>query len=144
MDEMNSTEQNTTSAQTAAGLSRKFDQEASYQELTKMIISHGYPLSIVEHEEMRRFAKSLNPTFNMASSIDIEEYSTLLFQKEKTDLKEKIALLSHRVSLSASVWVPQGAEASVKYLCLAVHFIDSEWKLQRKIIKFGSYKRLES
>ncbi|CAO2187209.1 unnamed protein product [Urochloa humidicola] len=139
MDEMNSTEQNTTSAQTAAGLSRKFDQEASYQELTKMIISHGYPLSIVEHEEMRRFAKSLNPTFNMASSIDIEEYSTLLFQKEKTDLKEKIALLSHRVSLSASVWAPQGAEASVKYLCLAVHFIDSEWKLQRKIIKFGVF-----
>ncbi|XP_034599480.1 zinc finger BED domain-containing protein RICESLEEPER 1-like [Setaria viridis] len=139
MDETNSTEQNTTSAQTAADISRKFDQEASYQELTKMIISHGYPLSIVEHEEMRRFAKSLNPAFNMASSIDIEEYSTLLFQKEKTDLKEKIALLSHRVSLSASVWAPHGAEASVKYLCLPVHFIDSEWKLQRKIIKFGVF-----
>ena len=116
MDEMNSTEHNTTSAQTAAGMSRKFDQQASYQELTKLIISHGYPLSIVEHEEMRRFAKSLNPAFNMASSIDIEEYLTLLFQKEKTDLKEKIALLSHRVSLSASVWAPDGAEASVKYL----------------------------
>jgi hypothetical protein len=139
MDDTNFRERNTTSAQTAADISRKFDQEASYQELTKMIISHGYPLSIVEHEEMRRFAKSLNPAFNMASSIDIEEYSTLLFQKEKTDLKEKIALLSHRVSLSASVWAPQGAEASVKYLCLAVHFIDSEWKLQRKIIKFGVF-----
>jgi len=139
MDEMNSTEHNTTSAQTAAGMSKKFGQEASYQELTKLIISHGYPLSIVEHEEMRRFAKSLNPAFNMASSIDIEEYLTLLFQKEKTDLKEKIALLSHRVSLSASVWAPDGAEASVKYLCLAAHFIDYEWKLQRKIIKFGVF-----
>lgn len=139
IDDMNPSEQNTSSAQTATGITRKPDQEASYQELTRMIISHGYPLSIVEHEEMRRFAKSLNPTFNMASSIDIEEYSTLLFQKEKADLKERIALLSHRVSLSASVWAPHGVEASVKYLCLAVHFIDSDWKLQRKTIKFGVF-----
>ncbi|WVZ94800.1 hypothetical protein U9M48_040650, partial [Paspalum notatum var. saurae] len=139
MDGMDSIEHNTTSAQTAPDISRKFDRESSYHELTRMIISHGYPLSIVEHEEMRRFAKSLNPAFNMASSVDIEEYSTLLFQKEKADLKEKIALLSHRVSLSASVWAPHGPEASVKYLCLAAHFIDSEWKLQRKIIKFGVF-----
>lgn len=139
MDNINSAEQNTSSAQTSTDIRRKPDQEVSYQELTRMIISHGYPLSIVEHEEMKRFAKSLNPTFNMASSIDIEEYSTLLFQKEKADLKERIALLPHRVSLSASVWAPHGAEASVKYLCLAVHFIDSDWKLQRKTIKFGVF-----
>ncbi|KAL6659402.1 hypothetical protein ACP70R_003442 [Stipagrostis hirtigluma subsp. patula] len=138
-DKMNPMEQNTSSAQTASGISRKFDQEASYQELTRMIVLHGYPLSVVKHEEMRRFAKSLNPAFNMASSIDIEEYLTLLFQKEKSDLKEKIALASHRVSLSANVWVPHRAEASVKYLCVTMHFIDSDWKLQRRIIKFGMF-----
>ncbi|KAL6843091.1 hypothetical protein ACP4OV_026804 [Aristida adscensionis] len=133
-------EQNTSSStQAAPGISMKFDQEASYQELTRMIVLHGYPLSVVKHEEMKRFAKSLNPAFNMASSIDIEEYLTLLFQKEKADLKEKITLSSHRVSLSAAVWVPQGAEVSVKYLCLTVHFIDSDWKLQRRIIKFGLF-----
>ena len=86
---------------------------------------------------MKRFAKGLNPVFNMASSLDMEEYSILLFQKEKSDLKEKIALSSRRVSLSASVWVPHGADPTVKYLCLTAHFIDAEWKLQRRIIKFG-------
>ncbi|KAL6659403.1 hypothetical protein ACP70R_003443 [Stipagrostis hirtigluma subsp. patula] len=127
VDKMDCTEQNTSSDQIASDTCRKFDQEASYLELTRMIILHGYPLSIVEHEEMRRFTKSLNSAFNLASSIDIEEYSTLLFQKEKADLKEKIALSSHRVSLSASLWAPHGPEAAVKYLCLAVHFIDSDW-----------------
>ncbi|XP_062196063.1 zinc finger BED domain-containing protein RICESLEEPER 2-like [Phragmites australis] len=139
MDEMNPMEQNTSSAQTAPNTSRKVDQEASYLELTKMIVLHGYPLSIVEHEEMRRFAKSLHPAFNMASSIDIEEYLTLLYQKEKADLKEKIALSSHRVSLSANVYIPHGSDASVKYFYLAGHFIDSDWKLRRKIIKFGVF-----
>jgi hypothetical protein len=76
-------------------------------------ILHGYPLSIVEHEGMRCFTKSLNPAFNMASSIDIEEFSTILFQERKADLKKKIALSSHRVSLSACL-LTHGSEG-VKY-----------------------------
>jgi hypothetical protein len=139
MDRSNPTGPNTSHAQAPSDIRMKLDQETSYQQLTRMIILRGYPLSIVEHGEMKRFAKSLNPAFNMASSIDIEEYSILLFEKEKADLKEKLAFSSHRVSLSASVWVPQGAEHSVKYLCLTAHFIDSDWKLQRRIIKFGVF-----
>lgn len=130
---------NMSSCHTVLGMSRKFDQEASCQELTKMIILHGHPLTIVEHEEMRSFAKSLNPKFNMASSIDVEEYSTILFQKLKADLHQKISLSSHRVSLSASLCTPHGSEASVKYLCLSAHFVDIDWKLQRRIIKFGAF-----
>ncbi|CAL5008076.1 unnamed protein product [Urochloa decumbens] len=136
LEKMDPKEQNIPSSQTAPVISRKFDQEASYQELTRMVILHGYPISIVEHEEMISFAKSLNPAFNMASKIDIEEYSTILFEKEKDELQKKIALASHRVSLSACLWTSHASDASVKYLCLAVHFIDSDWKLQRKIIKF--------
>ncbi|XP_039853124.1 uncharacterized protein LOC120711600 isoform X1 [Panicum virgatum] len=98
-------DRNMSSAQTMHSMSRKFDQEASFQELSKMIILHGHPLSIVEHEEMRSFAKFLNPEFNVASSIDVEEYSTTLFQKLKADLHQKIAQ-SHRVSLSASLCTP--------------------------------------
>ncbi|CAO2168232.1 unnamed protein product [Urochloa humidicola] len=135
LEKMDPKEQNTSSSQ-AAPVTRKFDEEASYQELTRMVILHGYPLSIVEHEEMISFAKSLNPAYNMASKIDIEEYSTTLFEKEKDELQKKIALASHRVSLSACLWTSHASEGSVKYLCLAVHFIDSDWKLQRRIIKF--------
>uniref|UniRef100_A0A0D9W9W3 BED-type domain-containing protein n=1 Tax=Leersia perrieri TaxID=77586 RepID=A0A0D9W9W3_9ORYZ len=36
-------------------------QETSDPELAGMIALHGYPLSIVEHEEMMRFVKKLNP-----------------------------------------------------------------------------------
>uniref|UniRef100_J3MQW9 BED-type domain-containing protein n=1 Tax=Oryza brachyantha TaxID=4533 RepID=J3MQW9_ORYBR len=139
-DNMTSKEQNTSYTYTTPDIStRKFDQETSYQELTKLIVLHGYPLSIVEHDEMKRFAKSINPLFTMASSIDVEEYSTLLYQKEKADLKEKIDLSSRRISLSASIWAPHGAEPTVKYICLTAHFIDAEWNLQRKTIKFGVF-----
>ncbi|KAL6651989.1 hypothetical protein ACP70R_010914 [Stipagrostis hirtigluma subsp. patula] len=118
---------------------RKVGQETSYQELARMIAMHGYPLSLVEHEEMRRFLKNLNPMINTISHSDIEGHCCALFQKEKASLKNKLALSSRRVSLSASIWSPDGAEPTVNYLCLTAHFIDEDWKVRRMIIKFGMF-----
>jgi hypothetical protein len=118
---------------------RKVGQETAYQELARMIALHGYPLSIVEHEEMRRFVKNLNPMTNAISHSDMEEHCYALFQKEKAKLKDKIALSSRRVSLSANIWTPDEAEPTVKYLCLTAHFIDEDWKVHRMVIKFGMF-----
>ncbi|XP_062185009.1 zinc finger BED domain-containing protein RICESLEEPER 2-like [Phragmites australis] len=118
---------------------RKVGQETAYQELARMIASHGYPLSIVEHEEMRRFVENLNPMVNTLSHNDMEGHCCALFQKEKANLKDKLALSSRRVSLSASIWTPDGAEPTVNYLCLTAHFIDEDWKVRRMIIKFGMF-----
>ncbi|KAL5214660.1 hypothetical protein ABZP36_003812 [Zizania latifolia] len=63
-------------------------QETSYTELARMIILHGYPLSIVEHEEMRELVKNLNPVGNAVSRNAMEEHCFTLFQKEKANLKE--------------------------------------------------------
>ncbi|WVZ87256.1 hypothetical protein U9M48_033925 [Paspalum notatum var. saurae] len=119
---------------------RKIDQEMAYQELARMIGSHGYPLSIVEHEEMRRFVKNLNPMIDAVSQDDMEGRCCALFQKQKAKLKDKLALSSQRVSLSASIWTPDRAEPTVTYLCLAAHFIDKDWKVHRMIIKFGMFR----
>ncbi|CAL5025308.1 unnamed protein product [Urochloa decumbens] len=119
---------------------RKVDQGTAYQELARMIALHGYPLSMVEHEEMRRFVKNLNPLVNTVSHNDMVEHCCALFQKEKANLKDKLALSSRRVSLSASIWTADGAEPAVNYLCLTAHFIDKDWKVQRMIIKFGMFQ----
>ncbi|XP_062226841.1 zinc finger BED domain-containing protein RICESLEEPER 2-like [Phragmites australis] len=118
---------------------RKVGHETAYQELARMIASHGYPLSIVEHEEMRRFVKNLNPMVYTVSRNDMEGHCCALFQKEKANLKDKLAFSSRRVPLSASIWTPDGAEPTVNYLCLTAHFIDEDWKVRRMIIKFGMF-----
>jgi hypothetical protein len=48
-----------------------------------MIALHGYPLSIVEHEEMRRFVKNLNPIVNEISHNDMENIASLLYFRRK-------------------------------------------------------------
>lgn len=117
----------------------KFGQESCYQDVAKMIILHGYPLSLVEHEEMRRIFKSINPVVNTVSRSDMKEHLFALFQKEKMNAKDRIALDSQRVSLSASIWTDDGPEPTVKYLCLTAHFIGEDWRIHRRIIKFGMY-----
>jgi hypothetical protein len=121
---------------------RKVDQGTAYQELARMIVSHGYPLSIVEHEEMRTFVKNLNPMVHAdaVSHNDMEGHCCALFQKEKAKLKDQLTLSARRVSLSASIWTPDGAESTVNYLCLTAHFIDNNWKVHRMIIKFGMFR----
>ncbi|KAL5216504.1 hypothetical protein ABZP36_007905 [Zizania latifolia] len=114
-------------------------QETSCTELARMIILHGYPLSIVEHEEIRRFVKNLDPVGNAVSRTCMEEHCLTLFQKEKANLKGKMANSSQRISLSASIWTPDGSEPTVNYLCLTAHYIDEDWKVHRIIIKFGMF-----
>ncbi|XP_066348195.1 zinc finger BED domain-containing protein RICESLEEPER 2-like isoform X1 [Miscanthus floridulus] len=131
-----------TSFTTTTSEMRKVDQGTAYQELARMIVSHGYPLSIVEHEEMRRFVKNLNPMVHAdaISHNDMEGHCCALFQKEKAKLRDQLTLSSRRVSLSASIWTPDGAEPTVNYLCLTAHFIDNNWKVHRMIIKFGMFR----
>nr|XP_051218794.1 zinc finger BED domain-containing protein DAYSLEEPER-like [Lolium perenne] len=118
---------------------RKFGQDSSYQDIAKLIILHGYSLSIVENEEMRRILKKVKPMPNTVSFSDMEEHLFALFLKDKIHVKDKIALTSQRVSLSASIWTHDGPEPTVTYLCLTAHFISEDWKVHRMVIKFGMY-----
>ncbi|CAM0902538.1 unnamed protein product [Alopecurus aequalis] len=118
---------------------RKFGQDSPYQDVAKLIALHGYPLSIVENEEMRRILKNVKPVPNTVALSDMEGHLLALFQKDKIKVKDKIALTSQRVSLSASIWTHDGPEPTVNYLCLTAHFITEDWKVHRMVIKFGMY-----
>ncbi|CAD6340983.1 unnamed protein product [Miscanthus lutarioriparius] len=136
-----------TSFTTTTSEMRKVDQGAAYQELARMIVSHGYPLSIVEHEEMRRFVKNLNPMVHAdaVSHNDMEGHCCALFQKEKAKLKDQLTLSSRRVSLSASIWTPDGAEPTEACVpeseCGAYNVIwDAirDWNLDQKLLSLTS------
>ncbi|XP_037479454.1 zinc finger BED domain-containing protein RICESLEEPER 2-like [Triticum dicoccoides] len=132
--------QKTSSMTNAAAIStRKFGQDSPYQDIARLITLHGYPLSIVENEDMRRILKNISPMTNKVSLSDMEEHLLALFQKKKINVKDEIALTSQRISLSASIWTHDGPEPTVNYLCLTAHFITEDWKIHRLVIKFGMY-----
>lgn len=94
----------------------KFGQENSLEELIRAIVFN------------------LCPVFNMVPQATIEEKFLSVFQNEKSKLKEKIKVTPGGVFLSLGGWyfIDHG------FLCLTVHFIDEDWKINRRIIRCTS------
>jgi hypothetical protein len=76
--------QKTSRVTTAADIgARQFGQDSSYQDIVKLITLHGYPLSVVENEEIRRILKNIKPMPYTVSVSDMEEHLRLYFRRKR-------------------------------------------------------------
>lgn len=113
--------------------SGKFDQDRSQYDLARMIILHGYSLPMVDDVGFKVFVKNLQPLFEIVPNNDVKNFCMEIYRKERGKVYEMINGLHGRINLSVEMWYsPEGVE----YLCLTAHFIDEEWKLQKKIMNF--------
>ncbi|KAK7244100.1 hypothetical protein RIF29_38918 [Crotalaria pallida] len=112
---------------------RKFDQEKSRMDLARMIILHGYPLDMVEHVGFKVFVKNLQPLFEFVPNSGIEISCMEIYKREQEKVYNMINKLHGRINLSIERW--SSAENS-SHLCIAAHYIDEQWTLQKKILNF--------
>ncbi|XP_020251906.1 zinc finger BED domain-containing protein RICESLEEPER 1-like [Asparagus officinalis] len=112
-----------------------FDQDLSRQDLARMIILHEYPLSIVHHAGFRTFVRNLQPQFNLLSHETIKDDCMKIYDNLRLNLYEVLDKLPCRVSLTADTW-RSGVSEEEEYLCLTCHYVDNDWKLQKKTINF--------
>ncbi|XP_040987029.1 zinc finger BED domain-containing protein RICESLEEPER 1-like isoform X1 [Juglans microcarpa x Juglans regia] len=113
--------------------SSKFDQERSQIDLARMIILHGYPLAMVDHVGFKVFVKNLQPMFEVVPNSAVEKAFVEIYEKEKLKVYETINKLHGRINLCVEMW---SSHENIEYLCLTAHYIDEDWKLQKKILNF--------
>jgi hypothetical protein len=113
--------------------SSKFDQERSRLDLARMIILHGYPLAMVDHVGFKVFVKNLQPMFEVVPNSAVEQACMEIYGKEKLKVYETISKLHGRINLCVEMW---SSPENIEYLCLTAHYIDEDWKLQKKILNF--------
>lgn len=111
----------------------KFDQERSQLDLARMIILHGYPLSMVEHTGFKMFVKNLQPLFDVMSDSAIELDCIAIYEREKQKMFGFLNKLRGRINVSIEVW---SSQETARYLCLTAHFIDEKWNSQKKVLNF--------
>ncbi|XP_028791331.1 zinc finger BED domain-containing protein RICESLEEPER 2-like [Neltuma alba] len=112
---------------------KNFDQRRSQLDLARMIILHGYPLTMVEHVGFKVFVKNLQPLFDLVTVNSIEADCIELYEKEKQKMNEMLDKLPGKISLSADVWMAMG---DTEYLCLTANYIDESWQLRKRILNF--------
>ncbi|XP_019196619.1 PREDICTED: zinc finger BED domain-containing protein RICESLEEPER 3-like [Ipomoea nil] len=110
-----------------------FDQDLIRRALAEMIILDELPFRIVEGQGFRKFVLVCCPRFKIPSRWTISRDIFKIFSDERVNLKKFFKTSSQRVSITTDTWT---SVQRINYMCITAHFIDSEWKLQKKIISF--------
>ncbi|XP_019185280.1 PREDICTED: zinc finger BED domain-containing protein RICESLEEPER 2-like [Ipomoea nil] len=110
-----------------------FDQDLIRRALAEMIILDELPFRIVEGQGFKKFVLVCCPRFKIPSRWTISRDIFKIFSDERVNLKKFFRTSSQRVSITTDTWT---SVQRINYMCITAHFIDSEWKLQKKIISF--------
>ncbi|XP_034898864.1 zinc finger BED domain-containing protein RICESLEEPER 2 isoform X2 [Populus alba] len=111
-----------------------FNQERSRMDIARMVIKHGYPLNIVEHEFFEIFVSNLQPMFEFYSQDTVEVDVLAVYKEEKEKLSKSLDNLSRLFSLTIDLQSYE--DKKVTYCCLTLHFIDDGWEQKKKILAF--------
>ncbi|KAJ1436743.1 Zinc finger, BED-type [Sesbania bispinosa] len=108
-----------------------FDQDRCRHEIARMIIMHDYPLHMVEHPGFVAFVQNLQPQFNMVTFNTVQGDCVATYLMEKQSLMKYFEGVPGRFCLTLDIWT---SSQSVGYVFITGHFVDSDWKLQRRIL----------
>ncbi|MCL7039739.1 hypothetical protein MKW94_005477 [Papaver nudicaule] len=108
-----------------------FDYCRSRHEIAEMIILHEYPLHMVEHSGFVAFVRNLQPQFNMVDVNTVQADCLEIYSCEKQDLANLLGQIPGRISLALDLWI---SSQTVGYVLVTGSFIDSNWKLHKRIL----------
>ena len=97
------------------------------------IIKHDLLLSFVEYDGVRSVFKYLNPDVKLISRNTASSDVWKIYLNEKANVKDELAKISGRACLTSDLWTSCTQEG---YICLTVHYVDLNWKLNSKILAF--------
>ena len=100
-----------------------------------MIILHEYPFVIVDHTGFREFIINLQPLFRMVSRTTIKKDCMDIYEEQKVKLYSLLGTLNCRISLTTDMWT---SNQNKGYFALTAHYIDDNWKLQKRILNFSA------
>ena len=92
---------------------------------------HDYPLNIVEHPGFVAFVQNLQPRFDMVSFNTVQGDCVATYLREKQSIQKVIEAMPGHICLTLDMW---SSCRGLGYVFLSGHFIDSEWKMHRKLL----------
>jgi len=111
----------------------KFDRTITRCELVRLIVLHELPFSFVEYDGFRSYSLSLNPLAEKVSRVTIKENCMEAYKNQRASLRDMFKDYNCRVSLTADLWT---SNQNSGYMVVTCHYIDDEWRVQKKIIRF--------
>ncbi|XP_050915051.1 zinc finger BED domain-containing protein RICESLEEPER 2-like [Lathyrus oleraceus] len=114
-------------------VSSRFDKKAYRSALLVFVVLDKQPFSAVEGEGFKFYSKVMQPQFTIPSRRTVARDCFQLYLDEKQKLKAFFKSDCNRVALTTDCWT---SIQNLNYLTLTAHFVDNEWKYQKRIISF--------
>ncbi|KAL9666914.1 hypothetical protein QQ045_001258 [Rhodiola kirilowii] len=98
-----------------------------------MVIKDEMSFTCVEKDGLKMLIFAACPQFKMPSRTTIQRDCFKLYTQEREKVKELFRNSCQRVCVTTDCWT---SVQMVNYMRVTAHFIDKDWKLQKKIINF--------
>ena len=100
------------------------------------IVEHNLPYAFVEYRRVRDALAYANSSFEFWSRNTVVSDVLKIIEREKAHLRKVLSEVPGRLSFTTDLWRAITIEG---YLCLTVHYLDANWKLQTKILTFCAF-----
>ncbi|TYK12117.1 zinc finger BED domain-containing protein RICESLEEPER 3-like [Cucumis melo var. makuwa] len=115
-----------------------FSLDGCRDALVEMIIVDELPFKFVEDKGFKKFVDKLtcgnHTRFVVPSRFPVARDVLKLYVNEKNRLRGMFVKNKYRVSLTTDCWT---SGQNINYMVLTAHFIDSDWKLHKRILSFS-------
>ncbi|XP_042494998.1 zinc finger BED domain-containing protein RICESLEEPER 2-like [Macadamia integrifolia] len=112
---------------------KRIDADVVRDMITALIVRHELPLVFVEYEEFRALISYLKPQFSPISRNTQMADILKLHTRESKRIKDFLSSFNGRMSLTTDLWTSVTTDS---YISLTCHYIDTEWVLHKKLLKF--------
>ncbi|XP_050378393.1 zinc finger BED domain-containing protein RICESLEEPER 2-like [Argentina anserina] len=118
----------------SATRSSKFHPEKFTELLIEAIIKHDLPFSFVEYEGIRAVFDYVCPSLRLPCRNTVKAHVSKLYESEKSKVQNMLSCARGRICLTSDLW---SSQTTNEYLTLTAHFLDTEWKLHKRILIFS-------
>ncbi|KAK2655892.1 hypothetical protein Ddye_008944 [Dipteronia dyeriana] len=112
----------------------RYSAEECRHALAEMLILDELPFRFVENRGFCEFCFTMNPRFDVPSRRIIIRDLYKLYVEERIKLKQYFKSSQVRVCLTTDTWT---LIQNINYMVVTTHFIDCDWKLQKRILSFS-------
>jgi hypothetical protein len=109
-----------------------FSQQESRKLFAKLVMAQKLPFTLANYPLFQAFLASLQPKFKMFSQTNLKLDILQIYKSMKNQLASEIAQVD-RVPLTTNLWTSSN---QTPFLVASVHYITSDWILNKKIILF--------
>ncbi|XP_031272706.1 zinc finger BED domain-containing protein RICESLEEPER 2-like [Pistacia vera] len=114
-------------------LSGKFDMLKMRELIAHWVLMHERPFTVVEEEGLNNMMKYGIPGWTPVSRHTCKKDYINVYESENAKLKTLLKTMT-KISLTTDLW--NSGNQKMEYMVLTRHWIDSTWRLNRRILNF--------